>query len=267
MKKEMKNFGLFLVASLISVFCLTSCLEGNTVSEGQAFGVLNISDKSFRPVLSNTAYLLPFYSASFNSLELGGCYFVYYSLDSDLPENAPAVVEANGYYTVSILDYIEVPKYYLKNNLTDTSEVRYGEMPISDAMAVQALVENNLFIIQTAKHPDDLKLEWEMSYDEVTMLPTTDGEKRYYDIFIRATKTNSSSGTASDKQHMNAYYFSSYLKTAAEKERTLLGSGYNAAYSKLPVRFNYVSEVKGDTALVWKSNLWEPYVANFVSSN
>ena len=263
MKKEMKNFGLFLVASLISVFCLSSCLEGNSVSEGQAFGVLDIGDKTPRPVLSSTAG--PFYSASLNSLDLGGCYYVYYSLDSDLPENAPAVVEANGYYTVSILDYLEVPKYYLRSYLTDTSEVRYGEMPVLDAMGVQAFVENNLFIIQTAKHPDDLELEWEMSYDDATMLPTIEGEKRYYDIFIRATKTNSSDGTASDKQHINAYYFGNYLKIAADKEKTSLGSGYNASYSKLPIRFNYVSEIKGDTALVWKNYIWEPYVANFVS--
>ena len=265
----MKNFILFLVASLLSVFCLTSCLEGSNVYESDTYGVLVYGAKNYSPVLSTSVGYLssPNLDALYmrGDLEMGGCYYLYYRHDSDLPENAPNVVEANGYSTISLIEYYEVPKFHMNQYLlTDTSSVLPNEIPILETLGIQALVEKNLFLIQAANQPSEVDLEWDMSYDNTTMMPVTVGDYRYYDIFIRATKKNSSDKSSVAMQYLNAYNIGDYLEHVANTEKTLLGGNYYEMSSKFTIRFNYASDIRGDTAIVWKNVVWEQYVADYL---
>ncbi len=104
------------------------------------------------------------------------------------------------------------------------------------------------------KRPDDLNLDWDLSYDYEATMPTEENGKRYYDVFLRAIKTNSSDKTAIDAAYFNSYYVGDYIKNVAIKERDLLGNSYNQLSSVFVLRVNYVSEIKDNGELVWKSD-------------
>ena len=251
----MKKFGLFLIASVFSVFCLTSCLEGNNVSEGYALGVLQYSSESHTYVLNSTLGLVS--APNLNALDLNECYYFYYKLDLDLPENATAVVQANGYHTISLVGHQKIDKYDLSPSLTDTSRVMNGEVPVHDAYeSGNPYIDEYYFISQIVNMPSDLQLTWNMSYDS-DMEPVVENGERYYDVFIRATKKNSSEKSDEKLQHLNAYYVRDFLKNAASKERNALGSSYSEHSSKLRIRFNFVSEISEEGKLTWKSKTAE----------
>ena len=264
-KKEMKKLGLFLIASVISFISLTSCLESSNVSEGYGLGVLQYSSKSYTPVLNSTLGLVS--ASNLGDMDINSCYYFYYKLDLDLPENAHAVVEANGYQTISILDKIELDKYYLSSSLTDTSRMMNGEVPVYDAYeSGNPYIDEYYFISQIVKMPSDLQLTWHMSYDGDGNIAVVENGERYYDVFVRATKRNSSDKTEENVQHLNAYFVRDFLKNAANNERNALGSNYSETSSKLRIRFNFVSEISDEGKLTWKSKTEESvYVGMFLS--
>ena len=247
----MKKLGLFLIASVISFISLTSCLESSNVSEGYGLGVLQYSSKSYTPVLNSTLGIVS--ASNMGDMDLNSCYYFYYKLDLDLPENAHAVVEANGYQTITIYDKIELDKYYLATSLTDTSRMMNGEIPTYDAYeSGNPYIDEYYFISQIVEQPSDLQLTWDMSYDS-NADPVVENNERYYDVFIRATKRNSSEKSPEKVQHLNAYFIRDFLKNAASYERNALGSNYIEQSSKLRIRFNFVSEISEDGKLTWKN--------------
>lgn len=269
----MKNLGLFLVMALLSVCCLTSCLEGSNKTEGYALGVLDRSSKNFKLVLNTTVG--QFHAANLESLVLqgqlseGGCYYIYYKHESDIAENSASMVEANGYMTITLLDYAELSQYYMYSSLmSDTSTVMSDEVALVKAYDGSAYVDGYWFISHTANHESDVTLDWELSYDYSTMVPTEENGERYYDLFIRATKKNSTSKTGtSDVGYINAYRDNGYLKMVAEREKSLLGVNYNSS-STFTLRFNYVSAIDKETnAITWKSTTEAVKITSFVSSS
>ena len=267
----MKKIGLFLVVSLFSVFCLTSCLESSNIVEGESVGVMTYG-KGYSAILKSPGYWFggPSIDALYAKadMEIGKCYAFYYRHDGDLPENAPNVVEANGYNTVSILGYVEIDKYYMNSYLTDTSTVLYGEEPvINGCERIIAYVENNLFLTHIINQAADLQLEWDMSYDTNTMVPTEEGSQRFYDIYIRAIKRNSSDKSKTDVAVLNAYNIGSYLENAASNEKSFLGSSFSESSSVLTLRFNYVSEIDEDNKITWKSKTERLGIAAILASN
>ena len=254
----MRKNGLILIVALLSVFGLSSCIQGDNVSEGQAFGVLEFND-NYTPVLYSSYG--PFYSPSINTLlddykmNIGGCYIFTYRLDADLPENSQNVVNANGYYTVSIIDYHEIDRYPMDSYLTDTSTVMPNEIAVSSVYDNSYYLEGFLFMYQSVTQPSDLELNWNMSFDYNTMMPTVENGVRYFDVFVRATKKNEGTKSTVNMQYLNAYSMGSYLQSAANSEKSILGSSYNELSSTFAVRFNYASTIDAETQkITWRSH-------------
>ena len=268
----MKKNGLFLFVALLSVFCFTSCIESDNVSDGVAIGVLNYSDDYITPVLKST-FGPPLSASNLGTLisngdmNINNCYYFEWRLDMDLPENAQNVAAAKGYYTVTLGRIYDIPKYSILPYLADTSQVLPDEIAVLSAYEGEGVyLEGYLFIDQTIIQSSDLDVEWNMSFDYATMMPFegSDG-KRYYDVFVRATKKNNSEKPTVTMQHLNAYNMGGYLRSAAYEERNFLGTGYSESSSTFALRFNFVSEIDKDTeAITWKSITKTISIADFL---
>lgn len=272
----MKKLSFFLIVALITVLGLTSCLEdsGNKVTRS-AVGILDLGGKSFNYViktLGGDIYAPEFSSyISAGKMNQGAGYYISYEIDWDLPENAPNMVIANGYYTVTLHGFIGADSYYLNHYLTDTSTVQANEIAISQALlpyengGINDFTSEHIFMTHVVKRPDGLNLDWNLSYDYEATMPTEENGKRYYDVFLRAIKTNSSDKTATDAAYFNSYYVGDYIKNVAIKEKELLDNSYNQLSSVFVVRINYVSEIKDDGKLVWKNQEFAYLISPFLS--
>ena len=263
--EKMKNFSLFLCASLLSVLCLSSCMKIGSVTDGQAVGVATYGYNN-KLILNSTVG--PVSAANLESLgyTAGSCYWFFYSHDADLPENSQNVINANGFVTVSILDSEEIPKFFLYSSLSDTSAVMPDEIAIISPFDNNpSYIDSHLFMTQAVNMPNDIQLQWNMSYSPGTMMPTEIEGSRYYDIFIRATKKNESTKTASLVQCLNAYYIGGYLQNAAQTEKSILGNNYNASTSTFKLRFNYASDINAETQkITWRSKVTDVAIAGFL---
>ena len=269
----MKKLSLFLIASIMSVVCLMSCIEGNNVQEGHGFGVLQYSPVSYTPMLNSTVgpYSSPTIGGliSKGDMSIDNCYYFYYSLDLDLPENSYASVQANGYYTVSLLDVKDIPTFYLRPYLTDTSTMMFGEMALYDGYeSGNAYVDEYYFAAHIVNQPTTLELDWDLSYNSSDM-QSVDASGRSYNLYIRAVKKNTTEKTNNELvQHVNAYMIRDFMKTAARMERNALGGNYSESSSRLNIRFNYVSDISEDGKLTWSSKKEENiYVGAFLSDD
>ncbi|MDL2304944.1 hypothetical protein LJC72_06350 [Bacteroides sp. OttesenSCG-928-D19] len=268
----MKKISLYFVVMLLSVVNLTSCLDGSNESTGEAIGVVDFSTKSTKPVLKT--YYGEFYAPELSTLlsdatiGYGDCLYIYYKIDYDLAENSPAMVETNGYYTVSLYNYVPFERNYLSHYLTDTATVMAdNEVAILDGLClnggINGFYDRYMFVTHIVNQPENLELRWDLSYDRESMMPTEENSKRYYDLFVRAVPTNTSEKTKVDYPHCVSYDMGSYLREVAQAEKEALGGSYVATNSKFTLRVNYPSEIKGDT-IVWSHKEWEQYVASFL---
>ena len=267
----MKNFGLFLIASLLSVSCLTSCFKGSNISTFQAIGVFDLSNKSSVYVLKTVDGEI--YANEFNSmfskgeLSLGTPLYAHYTIDFDLPENAPNVVSVNGYYTVTINSFIIYDKHYLSYSLTDTSKMVNGEavvvdpfVPVQDG-GISGFYDRYMFSTHKTQS-NELNFKWDLSYGADAMEVVEQDGKRYYDLFLRATEDGRSSGRFN--LFPVAYDMGSYLRGVAQKEKDALGSSYNENNSIFTLRLNYVSEIKEDSTIVWSKKEVAQYIATYL---
>ena len=264
----MKRNVFYLIVALFSVFCMTSCISGDNTQEGRALGVMGYTN-NYTPVMKST--FGPVYSPTIANLldkgdiRMNRCYIFTYTYDSDLPENAQSVVNANGYYTITLNAYEEIPSYNIDSYLTDTSKVMTDEVALSSVFEDSNYLEGYLFISQSVEQPSDLLLDWHMTYDYSTMVPRVENNANYYDVFVRATKKNSGEKSTVNMQYLNAYYMKNYLRDAANKEKSLLGSSYNEATSKFVLRFVYVSAIDKDTqAITWKNHPVDVLISSFL---
>ena len=259
----MKKNGLFLIATLLSGFCFTSCFKGSNVVDGTAVGVLGYSSSN-TPILKST--IGPSYAPNLNSvmiskdISVGDCCIFVYSLDYDLPENSQNVIETNGYQTIALLDIEKLSRNQMITHLTDTSKTLYSEIPIVDPYESGSYVDYHLFISQIVNQPSDMQITWDMSYDANTMMPTVEHGERYYDIFIRATKRNEGEKAKGNTQHLVAYNIGRYLEEAASNEYN-----NNNSATKFELRFHYVTEIDKDTqALTWQNKKIEIQISSFL---
>ena len=266
----MKKVSLFLIVSLFSVFFLTSCLDSSNVSEGTAVGVLDYNNRGSLIIKSSVGDVS---ATNLETLVLNGtmstydCYIFAYRHDADLPENSPTMVEANGFSTISLLGFEDVPKYYMSSNLTDTSTVITDEVPVVDIYeSGNPFISDYYFISHIVNHPSDQKLAWNMSYDQDN-LSTEVGGSRYYDIFIRAIKSGSSEKTSTQNvAHLNAYNIGGYMEGIAYREKSALGGSYNPSSSRITLRFNYVSAIdEANNNITWRTKIVSDYlVSSFI---
>ncbi|MDR0394674.1 MAG: hypothetical protein LBH77_05905 [Tannerella sp.] len=270
----MKKITLHLFVILACIAGFTSCLEGGGNRETNGVvGILDIGNSTYViKTLGGDIYApeLATYVGS-GKMNLGSGYYISYEIDWDLPENSQSMIAASGYYTVSILAYYEAEKYSMDYYLTDTSTVQTNEMVVSAALlsyengGINDITNNFVFMTHHVKCPQDMKLTWNLSYDyDKGMTPTEEGGKRYYDLFLRATKLNDSEKADTDAVFFNSYYVGDYVRNVANREKELLGSNYGQN-STFTLRIHYVSEIKDDK-LVWKHQELAYWISPFVSS-
>lgn len=268
----MKKIGLFIASLCMSIIFLTSCMKGSNVWEGPAFGVVNVSSKTFTPIIQSTAGDV--YSSTImtlmekGDLTFGDCVYIYLNIDFDLPENSPTAIDTYGYQTVSIQQIALLSKCNLNYYLTDTATVLPGEVPILKVYNGGSYVAGHFFIEHSVNIADDWELTWDMSFDNSSMMPKIEGDKRYYDLYVRARVTKETDKTSkSDRPFLNVYNMGSYFTSVANAERAILGSNYNEG-SKFTLRFNYPSGINNDTnTITWSSNEVEEKVASFQTSD
>jgi hypothetical protein len=137
------------------------------------------------------------------------------------------------------------------------------EVPVADGCYSQQYIENHLVLQQVVNQPSDMQLDWNMSYDQNSLMnPVEEGGIRYYDLFIRATVKSEGTKSAGDIAYLNAYHIGNYMTYAAQTEKNKLGSSYTSM-SVFKVRINYANEIK-DGKISWKNKVIQPYIGSFV---
>jgi hypothetical protein len=224
----------------------TSCLEGGKNSWSEyTIGIVRLDTKTFRNVL-DVPGAITLYSPAFDNMKEGACCYVLYEIDMNAPENDPAVLQANGYYTVVISFKEEVDRYMMSGALTDTATVLTDEIPLVEPLyGTLGYLNGILFIAHQLKTPEDQKNSWQLSYDSQNMMQDENG-RHIYNVYLRATVKVSSSKSPIDVSELCAYDMKYFMESAAQKENS-------AGSSTFYVRFNYASEIKGD-ALTWKQS-------------
>ena len=259
----MKKYGFYLTSFLLSVFLLTSCVEGGgNTQEAIGFGLLDYGGKNgYTPVIKcpNSHIYSPTLLTLINSgkLNIGSSYLFYYRIDYDQPDNAASVIEANGYQTISLLNIAELATYYLNERLTNINSMFPDELTIINGCDGVSFIDNHLFVIQTIAHPDDWNLTWDMSYDGSEITPTEVYDKRYYDVFVRARAIEKTDNKEYiEVQYVNVYYVHDFLAKIAHKEESYLGSSYNKEKQSFEVRFNFIKDVDKETdEIIWESSI------------
>jgi hypothetical protein len=197
-------------------------------------------------------------------MDMNNCYWLSYEANYDLPENSGALLQANGYFTITITDYDQLSKYNVTSSLTDTTTVLADELPIVNGCYTSGAATDYFIVQQIVRQPSDMQLNWEMSYDYATLTnPKTENGTRYYDLYVRATKKTDGTKPAADMLYVNAYYLPNFMSTAAETEKTLLGGAYSSTSSTFKVRVNYVTAIK-DSVITWQNVEQNPFIATFV---
>ena len=266
----MKKIALSLIVTLLSVCCFTSCFDNTKrVSEGYTVGIVGTNSKNYVTVLKST--IGDVYSPSIDALVANGdmyfdnCYAFVYQMDLSLPENAYDVVEANGYSTISLLNYSRIPDFRMYSYLTDTSRVLNNEIALHSAFGTIDFVEDFFFISHTIYQPSDMTVEWDLSYSPEAITPTEEYGIRNYDVFIRATKTNDGSQPKAYMEHLVAYKIDRFFKDAALNEKNSLGANYNEQSSVFTVRFNFPSEVdENNQTIRWQRTTLGFPIASFI---
>ncbi|MDR1675449.1 MAG: hypothetical protein LBR86_03135 [Tannerella sp.] len=240
MKKwNLKSAALWITA--ITLF--TSCLEGgrNTTS-GTVIGTVRLDTKTFKNVLDVLGGT--FYAPQFETMQEGACCIVVYELDFNAPENEPTLLQANGYYTVTISYKEDIDKYYLSSVQTDTATVMSDETTVIDPVNSKLGYLNGiLFMAHQLKKASDQREIWHLSYDPQATIKEENG-RQIYDVYLRATVRVSSTKTQEESYDLCAYDMKYLMESAAQRAK-------NAGNTVFAIRFNYVSEIKEDT-LTWK---------------
>jgi hypothetical protein len=267
----MKKTSLFISVMITGIICLTSCLgNGGNKQTGNAYGVLTATGISYTTmILNSTSELGPVSSPQLSEWVNAGdmkpdkCYSFKFEVDFDHSENSYAALQVNGYYTVKIIDYTELPTSQANSYLTDTAKPLEDEVPVSNGYVAGSYAAGYMYVQQTANHPSDQNLEWEMSYDySIVTNPTTVNGIRYYDLFVRARKAEGGTKPNKDASYLNAYYMSNFFNLVAVNEKMLLGVNYDPSASTFKFRIFYVKEINDDV-LTWQNTSQEVYIAPF----
>ncbi|MDR2040784.1 MAG: hypothetical protein LBP98_00500 [Tannerella sp.] len=228
---------------ITSMTLFTSCLEGgrNTVSD-TTIGIVRFDTKTFRNVLD--VYGGTFYAPQFETMQEGACCIVVYELDFNAPENDATLLQANGYYTVTISYKEDIDKYTLSSIVTDTTTVLTDETAVMDpTYNLLAYLKGVLFMAHQLKKGSDQRDLWHLSYDPQATI-TEESGRQIYNVYLRATVRVSSIKTQEDGYDLCAYDMKYFLESAAQNAK-------NAGSSVFNIRFNYVSEI-GEETLAWK---------------
>ncbi|MDR2474168.1 MAG: hypothetical protein LBD53_11550 [Tannerella sp.] len=262
----MRKTTIFLLAMILGIASLTSCLDGKNVQSGYALGVYDADGGYFSQSLFHST-VGPLYAPSMNTyMQSGESFLVYYNCDFDAPENSSAMLQTNNYYTVTISNYSKLPQTTAMSYMSDTSTVMDNEIPLlsgyynNNGALVNTTSDSYLFLPHTLPQASDVELDWSMCYGNYSGQPTVVGAERFYDLYIRATKTTTKL-SKSQNEFQVCYRIGSFLRDAAYNERNQ--EYFNAETSKFNVRIFWVSSVSNGK-LAWSSAVQSMFVASFL---
>jgi len=238
MKK--KVICLLSAAILAAMTTLPSCLEGgsNTMTD-TVVGVVRFDTKTFRNVL-DVAANAAFYSPAFANMEEGACCHIYYELNYEDPSNTAEMLAANGYYTVTVMDKVELNRYSLRLGADTSLTAATDETPIVEAGQVFGYVKGIVFMAHKLIRPADQRTDWEFSYNWNNPSVNEDGDN-VYDLYLRAKIRIADTKTAEEAYESCAYDMKGFLESAAQVEK-------NLGKTLVILRFHYVSEINDGVA-------------------
>jgi hypothetical protein len=243
---NMKKWNLNLISAVLWITAatmFTSCLEGgkNTYSDS-TIGIIRFDTKTFKSVLDIPGQT-SFYSPAFDSMLDGACCYVVYEIDMNAPENTQEVLQANGYYTVTVSYKEEIDKYSMQAVMTDTTKLLTDETAISNPnYSTLGYLNGVLFLVHQLKKPSDQRTVWSLSYDPQNMSQDDNG-RHVYHVYLRSTIRIAGTKSPEDSGEPCAYEMKNFMETAAQNEK-------NAGSTLFYIRFHYVSEIKDDV-LTW----------------
>ena len=247
------------LGSLLAVCALlmTSCLDGGSNERsGVGYGVIGYSE-TFKPVIKTGG--VPFYAVevanAFNKteIEINDCCVFYYTLNSDIPENSSESLAANGYYTVSVTQYADIPKGYANSFVDDTATIIQNEMTTMsiDMSNTGILTDKNInMLFLSTIHENyfkDQKQELRLSYNRDQEPETVNGDK-VYNLFLRVIKTEGDKSISSTQQLINAFDMNRFIQDFQYKEE-------QDSKKSLKYRINFANSfTKDSTQINWKAS-------------
>ena len=260
----MKKINLLVIGFLSGIIGLSSCFKGDTKTSGYVVGVIDFSPYGTTVVRTLTDYLYgPEIISLITSGELdyGDCYCFFYKLDRGAKENSYAMIQANGYLTVSLTPYEKANVFEATAYLTDTSTVLPNEIPVTSIDmtgndAISGLTHDFLFFTHEYRAPANAEVIWDVSYYYYTPhSPIQQDGTWYYDIFFRARLATEAAEGASltTQKTFNAYQLKDFLSSIATNEKERLdSSGSYSESSMFNIRLNFPYEIN-NSQITWKT--------------
>ena len=243
--RKMKKMNLqHVIMCFVSLWLFISCIgEGPNTMTDYAVGVVREKDFTTNVLDVNNGF--SYYSSLFANKMPGDCFWIYYELDYDDPQNSYETATANGYYKINVLSMAEVERFGISYEVTDTTTALYNEVALLEAVMEGecAYVKGMLFIWNALYIPSDQELNWDLSCDMENVVPGEYLGQRAYDVFLRSTLSSSSTNSPENVAMINAFYMKNFLERVAQEER-------KSEHTSFKLRFNYVSDIK-DGQLTW----------------
>jgi hypothetical protein len=238
--------GSLLAATLM---LLNSCLDGenSSSSEGQAFGVVEMSMKTLGNVIYYNDLDLPLYSPTLSSKILDGeCCLLYYTFKSEDNQNVATL----GYYTVQEQGYAVVDKGIVIPIKTDTAVAKTNELPMEDLVAVN-YVKGYLFLNSYHNAMDTgqenrYELSYNMEQEPVLENTSSYGMQNVYQLYLRVVKLADGKSPKENQIIPRAYYVKYFFDAVSSAEKA---KGKTDYYFKI----NYIKSFDTDSVPSWTS--------------
>lgn len=246
-----------------TVMLFSSCLgSGSNEYTTSSYAVLTTASTYGQPLFYTYDYP---YIVSSPSLTLypdndlsGQAYIVNYTFYPDAAENTAENFKKNGYYTVTIGDYLKLNTFrcaYYPSAEPEIDAPLENEIKTTSPATVWTVINGLLFLQVNYKYIKDQKSEWYL-YTNSSAEPKFDTNKgaNIYDIYLRGKFGTTTSSGQEQSAEMMAFDTKSFLNTLNSREN-------NAKRTKFYLRLNYPAASEEDKeVLVWKpdnSNLME----------
>lgn len=236
---------------IIGAILMTSCLgEGSNQQSGVSYGVVDLSSTTFKKIIQTSWG--PVYSpevANSSDISIGDCCQFAFTLDGDIVENSSESIAANGYYTITVSQYADIPKSYAESYLEDTSAIAENELTVTsiDMTNTGFIATSDAKYLFLCTYHDGFSTEQEqtltLSYDYNQEPELVNGDN-VYNLYLRVKKDEDGKSLTSTVALVNAFDLYSFLYSIKAK-------GEDSAKFKI----NYIYSLNDDkTVATWKSS-------------
>ena len=233
-----------------AILLFGSCMgEGRNVMTTTMFGVIRFDYGRMKNVL-DVGEIESLYNIEFQTAQEGDCFWVYYELDYDIPENSyenSIDAKGNAIYTVTLLQKESVEPGNVYTYIMDTTRVLIDEIPIIDPIIEGTFwyVKGKFFILCSLEIPNNQDMSWHLSYD-YDNLATEENYQRVYNVYLRTNIRDKGTKTPEKVTCPVVFDLKNYLQLAAQHEKSLEGTS-------ITIRFNYPSAISEDGNITWSN--------------